>query len=287
GKHCRVSPMIAKASVSARMHSEQGIIFTEFSYQILQGMDFLEVYRRYNCILQTGGSDQWGNLTSGVDLEHRVEQQAVQALATPLITKADGTKIGKTETGMVWLEADLTSPYAFYQFWFITNDRDVIGDLKFSSFRDRDEIAQLETEVAEKPAARAAQRALAEDVTSLVHGRTETDKVTAASRALFGMGALDELDPATLEAALGEVGATRVEAGEELPTYVDLFTSAGIVESRSAARRALADGGAYVNNQRLDPSTSPDARPSRADLLHGRWLVLRRGKRTVGGVEIA
>ncbi|WP_298331347.1 tyrosine--tRNA ligase [Haloactinopolyspora sp.] len=287
GKHFRVGRMIAKESVSARLHSEQGISFTEFSYQILQGMDFLELYRRYNCILQTGGSDQWGNLTSGVDLVHRVEQQAVHALATPLITKADGTKFGKTESGTVWLDPELTSPYAFYQFWFNTDDRDVIGYLKVFSFRDRDEIAQLETEVAEKPAARAAQRALAEDVTSLVHGRTETDKVTAASRALFGMGALDELDPATLEAALGEVGATRVEAGEELPTYVDLFTSAGIVESRSAARRALADGGAYVNNQRLDPSTSPDARPSRADLLHGRWLVLRRGKRTVGGVEIA
>ncbi|WP_026877012.1 tyrosine--tRNA ligase [Jiangella gansuensis] len=287
GKHFRVGRMLSKESVSARLNSEQGISFTEFSYQILQGMDYLELHRRYGCVLQTGGSDQWGNLTSGVDLIHRVQQTAVHALATPLITKADGTKFGKTESGTVWLDPEITSPYAFFQFWLNADDRDVIGYLKVFTFRDPEQIAALERDLAEKPAARGAQRALAEDVTTLVHGADETAKVVAASRALFGMGALEELDPGTLKAALDETGAPVVEAGEEPPTYVDLFVSAGLVDSRSAARRAIGDGGAYVNNIRLDPGTAPDARPGRDDLLHGRWLVLRRGKRTVGGVEIA
>lgn len=285
GQHYRVGRMIAKDAVSARLNSDQGISFTEFSYQILQGMDFLELHRRYGCVLQTGGNDQWGNLTSGVDLIHRVEQRSVHAVATPLITKADGTKFGKTESGTVWLDAELTSPYAFYQFWVNAEDRDVIGYLKVFSFRDRDEIAQLEHEVAEKPAARAAQRALADEVTSMVHGRAETDRAVAAARALFGMGELRDLDAKTLAAALAETGAPRLEAGAELPTYVELLTEAGLVPSRSAARRAVSEGGAYVNNVRLEPSTDPDARPTRDDLLHGRWLVVRRGKRTVGGVE--
>ncbi|TDD65165.1 tyrosine--tRNA ligase [Jiangella aurantiaca] len=287
GKHFRLGKMLAKETVSARLNSDQGISFTEFSYQILQGMDYLELYRRYGCVLQSGGSDQWGNLTSGVDLIHRVERQSVHALATPLVTKADGTKFGKTESGTVWLDAEMTSPYAFFQFWVNADDRDVIGYLKVFSFRSRDEIAELEREVTEKPAARSAQRALASDVTSLVHGPEETAKVIAASRALFGMGALEELDAGTLKAALDEAGAPAVEAGEELPSYVDLFVQSGLVDSRSAARRAISDGGAYVNNVRLDPGLSPEDRPGRDDLLHGRYLVLRRGKRTVGGVELA
>lgn len=287
GKHYRLGRMLSKDTVSARLNSEQGISFTEFSYQILQGMDYLELFRRYGCVLQTGGSDQWGNLTSGVDLIHRAERQSVHALATPLVTKADGTKFGKTETGTVWLDAEMTSPYAFFQFWVNADDRDVAGYLKVFSFRSGDEIAELEREVAEKPAARSAQRALASDVTSLVHGPEETAKVIAASRALFGMGALEELDAGTLKAALDEAGAPLLETGEELPSYVDLFVGSGLVDSRSAARRAISDGGAYVNNVRLDPGLSPDDRPARVDLLHGRYLVLRRGKRTVGGVQLA
>jgi tyrosyl-tRNA synthetase len=287
GKHFRLSRMLAKETVSARLNSDQGISFTEFSYQILQGMDYLELHRRYGCVLQTGGSDQWGNLTSGVDLIHRVERQSVHALATPLITKSDGTKFGKTETGTVWLDAEMTSPYAFFQFWVNADDRDVIGYLKVFSFRSREEIAALEQEVADKPAASSAQRALASDVTTLVHGAEETEKVIAASRALFGMGSLEELDAGVVKAALDEAGAPLVEAGEELPSYVDLFVQSGLVDSRSAARRAISDGGAYVNNVRLDPGLSPEDRPDRDDLLHGRWLVLRRGKRTVGGVELA
>lgn len=287
GKHFRLSRMLAKETVSARLNSDQGISFTEFSYQILQGMDYLELHRRYGCVLQTGGSDQWGNLTSGVDLIHRVERRSVHALATPLITKADGTKFGKTETGTVWLDAEMTSPYAFYQFWVNADDRDVIGYLKVFSFRSREEIAALEQEVADTPAARSAQRALASDLTTMLHGASETEKVIAASRALFGMGSLEELDAGVVKAALDEAGAPLVEAGSDLPSYVDLFVRSGLVDSRSAARRAISEGGAYVNNVRLDPGTSPDDSPARDDLLHGRWLVLRRGKRTVGGVELA
>ena len=287
GKHFRVGRMIAKESVSARLNSDQGISFTEFSYQILQGMDFLELHRRHGCVLQTGGNDQWGNLTSGVDLVHRVEQTSVHAFTTPLITKADGTKFGKTESGTVWLDPEMTSPYAFFQFWMNADDRDVAGYLKVFSFRDRGELEGLEQDVADRPSARAAQRALAADVTTLVHGKDETDRVIAASQALFGMGELKGLDERTLGAALAEASAPRLEVGEELPTYVELLTEAGLVPSRSAARRAVSEGGAYVNNVRLDPATDPDARPSRDDLLHGRWLVLRRGKRTVGGVEFA
>ncbi|AYY13623.1 tyrosine--tRNA ligase [Actinobacteria bacterium YIM 96077] len=287
GKHFRVGRMISKETVAARLNSEEGISYTEFSYQILQGLDFLELKRRYGCVLQTGGSDQWGNLVSGVDLIHRVEKETVHALATPLITRADGTKFGKTESGTVWLDSSMTSPYTFYQFWLNSDDRDVIRYLKVFTFRGHEEIAQLEQEVTERPAGRAAQRALAWDVTALVHGRHEAAQAEEAARALFGSGVLAELEERTLAAALREAGAPRLEAGAELPTYVDMFAEAGLVSSRSAARRALAEGGMYVNNVRLDPGLGPDARPGREDLLHGRWLVLRRGKRTVGGVELA
>jgi tyrosyl-tRNA synthetase len=286
GQHFRVNKMLAKEAVSARLHSDIGIGYAEFSYQILQALDYLELYRRYGCILQTGGSDQWGNLTAGVDLIRRVEGVAVHALATPLLTKADGTKYGKTAGGAVWLDPEMLSPYGFYQFWLNLDDADVPSHLRIMSFRSREEIEELETAMAERPAARAAQRALAEELTTLVHGQNETARVIAASQALFGRGELAELDERTLASALAETEPARLEAGDELPPYVDLFAAAGVVESKSAARRALAEGGAYVNNVRLDPSTSPGAAPSRDDLLHGRWLVLRRGKRTVGGVEV-
>jgi len=286
GQHFRVNKMLAKEAVSARLHSDIGIGYAEFSYQILQALDYLELYRRYGCILQTGGSDQWGNLTAGVDLIRRVEGVAVHALATPLLTKADGTKYGKTAGGAVWLDPEMLSPYGFYQFWLNLDDADVPSHLRIMSFRSREEIEELETAMAERPSARAAQRALAEELTTLVHGQNETARVIAASQALFGRGELAELDERTLASALAETEPARMEAGDELPPYVDLFAAAGVVESKSAARRALAEGGAYVNNVRLDPSTSPGAAPSRDDLLHGRWLVLRRGKRTVGGVEV-
>ncbi len=287
GQHFRVNKMLAKEAVSARLHSDIGIGYAEFSYQILQALDYLELYRRYGCTLQTGGRDQWGNLTAGVDLIRRVEGVSVHALATPLLTKADGTKYGKTAGGAVWLDPNMLSPYGFYQFWLNLDDADVPSHLRIMSFRSREEIEELEKATADRPAARAAQRALAEELTTLVHGPDETARVVAASQALFGRGELAQLDERTLAAAIAETEPARIEAGEELPSYVDLFAAAGVVESKSAARRAIVEGGAYVNNVRLDPSTPPDAAPKREDLLHGRWLVLRRGKRTVGGVEIS
>ncbi|MGH8840187.1 MAG: tyrosine--tRNA ligase [Jiangellaceae bacterium] len=286
GKHFRVNRMMAKEAVSARLESREGISYTEFSYQILQGLDFLELYRRYTCILQTGGSDQWGNLTSGVDLVHRVEGVSVHAFATPLLTKADGTKYGKTESGTIWLDPDMTSPYAFYQHWLNVEDSQVPMLLRSLSFRPREEIEQIERATAERPAARVGQRALAEEVTALVHGPEETARVVSASQALFGQGALEDLDERTLSAALSETSLAQVPMGHDGPSYVDLFVAAGLVPSRSAARRAIAEGGAYVNNTRIDPSTDPDAVVREYELLHGRWVVVRRGKRTVGGVEI-
>jgi len=286
GQHFRVNKMLAKDAVAARIESDIGIGYSEFSYQILQAMDFLELYRRYGCMLQTGGSDQWGNITAGVDLIRRVEGATVHALATPLLTKADGTKYGKTGSGAVWLDPVLLSPYGFYQFWLNLDDADVASHLKVMSFRSREEIEELIRVTEDKPASRAGQRALAEEITTLVHGAAETANVMEASRALFGNGQLGALDEPTLSAAMTEVGAATIDVGSELPTYAELFTTAGLVPSRSGARRAITEGGAYVNNARLDPMSDHDARPCHDDLLHGRWLVLRRGKRTVGGVQI-
>ncbi len=286
GKHYRVNRMLAKEAVSARLESQEGISYTEFSYQILQGLDFLELYRRYGCTLQTGGSDQWGNLTSGVDLIHRVEGVSVHALATPLLTQADGTKYGKTEAGTVWLDPEMTSPYAFYQYWLNVEDSEISALLRALSFRKPEEIEDLERASADRPAGRVGQRALAEELTAVVHGADETARAIAASRALFGQGSLEDLDERTLAAALAETPMARVDAGAELPSYVDLLVAAGLVSSRSAARRAIAEGGAYVNNARIEPSTDPDARLRESELLHGRWTVLRRGKRAVGGAEI-
>jgi tyrosyl-tRNA synthetase len=285
GKHFRVNKMIAKEAVSARLNSESGINYTEFSYQILQGMDFLELYRRHGCILQTGGSDQWGNLTAGLDLIARAEGGTVHAFATPLITKADGRKFGKTESGTLWLDPAMTSPYAFYQFWLNAEDSQVGSYLRVFSFRSREEIEVLERSAAERPAAREAQRALAADVTALVHGEEQRDAVIAASRALFGSGSLRDLDAATVESALAELPRVAVAAAADgrLPPVVDLFADSGLCASRSAARRAIADGGAYVNNRRVaDEAAVPDS----ADLLAGRWLVLRRGKRHLAAVEV-
>ncbi|WP_282945377.1 tyrosine--tRNA ligase [Cellulomonas endometrii] len=280
GKHYRLGTMLAKDTVARRLSSDQGISFTEFSYQILQGMDYLELFRRHGVTLQTGGSDQWGNLLSGVELVRKVEGAAVHALTTPLITKADGTKFGKTESGTVWLDPELTSPYAFYQFWLNADDADVVRYLKVFTFRTPEQIGELEQAVAERPAAREAQRALAYDVTSLVHGVDATEKVIAASRALFGGGDLAELDAATLGAAVAELPTAEVAVGDPV---VDVLAATGLVASKGAARRAIAEGGASVNNRKV---TDDAAVVEAGDLLHGRWLVLRRGKRTLAVAQV-
>ena len=282
GKHFPVNQMLSRESVKARLEAG-GISFTEFSYQILQANDYLELHRRYDCSLQVGGSDQWGNLVAGVDLIRRITGDVVHALATPLITKPDGTKYGKTEGDAVWLNHELTSPYAFYQFWINRTDAEVPSLLRVYTFRSREEIEELERETIERPAARLAQRVLADDLTILVHGEEELVRAVAASRALFGQGDLRDLDEGTLAAALAEVPSVTLDAGGVLPSVADLMAAAGLTDSKSDARRAIAGGGAYLNNAKV---ASPDAVPSADDLLHGRFLVLRRGKRTVGGAEV-
>jgi tyrosyl-tRNA synthetase len=281
GKHFRVNRMLAKEAVSARLNSDAGISYTEFSYQILQAMDFLELHRRLGCTLQLGGSDQWGNLTAGTDLIHRVEGTSVHALATPLITKADGTKFGKTESGTVWLDPAMTSPYAFFQFWLNAEDAKVGEYLRVFTFRSRDELAELEKATAERPQAREAQRALARDVTSLVHGSDAASRVEEAARALFGSGDLAALDPSTLADAVAELPRAVLPRGEH--SVVDVLVAAGLAASRSAARRTIAEGGAYVNNRKV---TSEDETVGESTLLHGRWLVLRRGRRTLASAEL-
>ena len=283
GKHFPVNRMLARETVKTRLETS-GMSYTEFSYVLLQSLDYLELYRRYGCRLQTGGSDQWGNLTAGADLIRRVEGGSAHALTTPLVTRADGTKFGKTASGEnYWLDPELTSPYAFYQFWFNADDRDVVKYLKYFSFRSREEIEELEKETAERPAARSAQRALAVELTTLVHGEAECDRVVAASRALFGQGSLADLDERTLGAALAEVPRVSVPTGAALPAVADLFAETGLVKSKSEARRAIDQGGAYLNNAKI---AAADAVPGADDLLYGRFLVLRRGKRSVGGVEV-
>ena len=282
GKHFSVNRMLDRESVKARLESG-GISYTEFSYQLLQALDFLELYRRYGCTLQIGGSDQWGNLVSGVGLIRSVEGASVHALATPLITKPDGTKYGKTEGGAIWLSPDLMSPYAFYQFWLNVSDVEVPGLLRVFSFRSREEIEALSAESVERPAARVGQRALAEELTTLVHGAEECRRAIAASQALFGRSDLAEVDERTLAAAVAEVPSAQIFASGELPTVVDLMAEAKIVSSKSAARRAIAGGGAYLNNHKV---TSDDAVPGPDDFLYGRFLILRVGKRTVGAIEV-
>jgi len=283
GKHFPVNQMLSREVVRGRLEAG-GISYTEFSYQVLQANDYLELHNRYGCTLQTGGSDQWGNLVSGVDLIRRVTGDTVHALATPLITKPDGTKYGKTEGEAVWLSQDLMSSYAFYQFWLNRADAEMPNLLRVFSFRSRAEIEELEQEVAERPQARAAQRLLAEEITTLVHGAAELGRVQAASQALFGQGDLGALDEATLAAAVAEVPNAEVAgAPGQLPAVVELMAACGIVKSKSEARRAIAEGGAYVNNERV---TDVDAVPSAGDLLHAEFLVLRRGRRTVGAIRV-
>jgi tyrosyl-tRNA synthetase len=281
GKHFPVNVMLAKESVRARLDGG-GISYTEFSYMLLQAMDYLELFRGEGCRLQVGGSDQWGNLTAGLDLIRRVEGEALHALSWPLVTSATGEKFGKsTGGGSLWLDPELTSPYAFYQYWVNVDDRDVGAYLRYFTFLDHAEIEALDAETAARPQARAAQRRLAQELTTLVHGAAETARVEAASRALFGQGELEDLDAATLAAALAETPNASVTS--PLPGVADLFTLTGLAASKSAARRTVAEGGAYVNNVRVE---DPDLVPGPERLLHGRWLVLRKGKRTLAGVEV-
>lgn len=280
GKHFPINQMLAREVVKARL-AGGGISFTEFSYQVLQAYDFYHLHQRYGCALQHGGSDQWGNIVAGVDFCRRRGVGPVHAFTTPLVTRADGTKFGKSAAGMsLWLDPRLTSPYAFYQFWFNAPDADIGRYLRVFSFQDRERIEELEKATADRPAARAAQRSLAAELTTLVHGEAECRQVVAASEALFGRGSLAGLTPATLRSALVEAGLVRVSG--ELPSAAELFTAAGLTTGRNQARRTVAEGGAYVNNERV---TDADAPVPAASLLHGRFLVLRRGRRTVAGVE--
>ena len=279
GKYFRVGKMLSKDAVSARLNSDNGISYTEFSYQILQGLDFLELFRRYDCVLQTGGSDQWGNLTAGTDLIHRAEGKSAHILATPLITNSDGKKFGKSEGNAVWLDADLTSPYAFYQFWLNVEDADVIDRLKVFTFLTRDEIEALAAQTAEAPYLRAAQKRLAFEVTALVHSAEAAQAAIDASAALFGQGELASLDEVTLAAALGELPKTTALAGT--PLY-QLLLETGLVDGTSAGRRAIKEGGVYLNNVKVE-----DENAVLADLLHGKFAVLRRGKKTLAAVFVA
>jgi tyrosyl-tRNA synthetase len=282
GKHFSVGAMLGKESVSARIGAG-GISFTEFSYMLLQAMDFLELSRRYDCTLQVGGSDQWGNITAGLDLMRKVDGSTGHALTAPLLTDSEGRKIGKSTGGdNVWLDPDRTSPYAFYQYFINVADSDVGKLLRTFTDLEREEIEALDAEVAERPAARTAQRRLAEEMTTLVHGPDECAKVIAASAALFGRGALEDLDERTLSAALQEAPHVRVPVGGELPTVAELLADTGLSPSRSAARRTIKEGGAYLNNRRV---TDEDATPAGEHFLHGRYLVLRRGRRDVAVVE--
>ena len=282
GKHFSVNQMLSKDSVSARLEGG-GISYTEFSYQVLQSYDFLELYRRNNCTLQVGGSDQWGNIVAGLDLIRRVEQGSGHALTVPLLMKADGTKFGKTAGGSVWLDPEMTSPYAFFQFWLNSDDKDVINFLKVFSFKSHAEITELEKSHNENPGLREAHRALARELTSLVHSEETTQRVEAAARALFGQGELSELDEATLASALAELPRTTVSSKEEIPTWVDLLAATGVVDSKSAARRIVKEGGAYLNNVKI---SGEDFRPSKSDFLCGKYAVLRKGKRDLAAVEL-
>lgn len=286
GKHFSVNRMLDRESVAARL-AAGGISYTEFSYQLLQSFDYLQLFRRYGCTLQTGGSDQWGNITAGVGLIRSVEAATVHALATPLLTKADGGKFGKTESGTVWLDPTMTSPYAFFQFCLNIDDRDVPTWLNTFSFASREEIGDLIAQTTDRPQDRAAQRAIARELTALIHGESERDAAEAAGQALFGQGDLASLPSGTLTSALLEAPNTLVPAAEviddELPAVDDLLVRTGLAASLSAARRTIAEGGAYANNVRV---TDAGARVRRSDLYHGEWLVLRRGRKAVAGVRV-
>ena len=282
GKHFSLNTMLARDTVKRRLDND-GISYTEFSYMLLQANDYVQLHNTYGCSLQIGGGDQWGNIVSGVDLNRRINGATVHALTVPLVTDADGNKFGKsTGGGKLWLDPEMTSPYAWYQYFINTADADVIRYLRWFTFLTQEELAELQQAVDERPHTRQAQRRLAQEMTNLVHGKDATRAVELAAQALFGRAELTELDEKTLAGALSET--TIAEIGADDPrTIVDLLVATGLVESKKAARRAVNEGGAYVNNQRI---TSDEWQPTNEDLLHGRWLVLRRGKKNFAGVRI-
>lgn len=282
GKHFSVNQMLAKDSVAARLEAG-GISYTEFSYQVLQSFDYLELFRRNNCTLQLGGSDQWGNIVAGLDLIRRVESGSAHALTVPLLAKSDGSKFGKTAGGSVWLDPAMTSPYAFFQFWLNTEDKDIINFLKVFSLKSHEEISALERSHSENPGLRGAHRELARELTTLVHGADTTARVESAAKALFGQGDLTELDEATLASALAELPRTTVSKTQEIPSWVDLLAATGVVDSKSAARRVVKDGGAYLNNEKV---VSEDYAPTKSEFLCGKYAVLRKGKRDLAAVEL-
>ena len=283
GKHFSVNQMLAKDSVANRL-ATAGISYTEFSYQVLQAFDYLELYRRNDCKLQIGGSDQWGNIVAGLDLIRKVEGGTAHALTIPLLAKSDGTKFGKTASGAIWLDATMTSAYEFFQFWLNSDDADMPKLLKVFSMKDRKEIERLIETVNTNPGAREAHRELAREMTTLIHGADMAKKVEEAAKALFGQGEISELDLATLDSALSQLPKTQVKKGDPFPTWVDLLAATGVVDSKSAARRIVKEGGAYLNNKKVE---NEDFTPSKSDLLHGKYLLLRKGKRDLAAVEVA
>lgn len=280
GKYFRVGTMLNKDIVARRIASDEGISYTEFSYQILQANDYLELFRRYGCTLETGGNDQWGNMVGGVDLIHKIEGADTHVLTTPIITKADGTKFGKSEGGAIWLDPEMMSPYAFYQFWLQVADDDVVRFLKIFTFLSHEEIEALEVEVAERPHQRAAQKALAASVTALVHGQDELERVQAATEALWGTGDLSSIDEATLAAATSDLPRAELPLGA---TLVDALVETGLEKGRSAARRTLAGGGAYVNKVKVEDE---EAVLSADDLLAGGLVLIRKGRRNLAVVAV-
>jgi tyrosyl-tRNA synthetase len=282
GKHFSVNQMLAKDSVATRL-SSTGISYTEFSYQVLQAFDYLELYRRDQCKLQIGGSDQWGNIVAGLDLIRKVEGGSAHALTVPLLAKSDGSKFGKTASGAIWLEESMTSAYEFFQFWLNSDDADMPKLLKVFSMKSRAEIEELIEKVETNPGAREAHRELAREMTTLIHGGAMAKSVEEAAKALFGQGEIGDLDLKTLDSALSQLPKTIIKKGDPYPTWVDLLAATGVVDSKSAARRIVKEGGGYLNNKKVE---SEDFTPSKADLLHGKYLLLRKGKRDLAAVEV-
>ena len=282
GKHFSVNQMLAKDSVATRL-SSTGISYTEFSYQVLQAFDYLELYRRDQCKLQIGGSDQWGNIVAGLDLIRKVEGGSAHALTVPLLAKSDGSKFGKTASGAIWLEESMTSAYEFFQFWLNSDDADMPKLLKVFSMKSRAEIEELIEKVKTNPGAREAHRELAREMTTLIHGAGMAKSAEEAAKALFGQGEIGDLDLKTLESALSQLPKTKVKKGDPFPTWADLLAATGVVDSKSAARRIVKEGGGYLNNKKVE---NEDFTPSKADLLHGRYLLLRKGKRDLAAVEV-
>lgn len=281
GKHFSINRMLEREAVSARLNAS-GISYTEFSYAILQANDYLELFNKHNCVLQTGGSDQWGNITAGVDLVRRVKSKTVHALTTPLMVKADGTKFGKTEAGTVWLSPELTSPYSFYQFWLNTDDRDIATLLKYFSFASKEVIEDLIEKVRTDASSRSAQKYLAQELTTLVHSKEQCEQVILASQALFGQGELKDIDKNILVAALSEAGLTKIKLTTEMPNILDILQQTNLCESKSAAKRTVEEGGAYINNVRI---SDLNWTPTKSDLIHGSLLVVRRGKKLWLGLK--